>query len=76
MTLNLPRGNEVDPGQRCPGTTKSSSEREVTLVPGQSLPPGTVRGSCERTLIYIRTVNIICVDNILSNIQNVCIKSL
>ena len=41
MTINLPWGNEVDPGQRCPGVNKSSCERKVTLAPGQSLPRGS-----------------------------------
>ena len=41
MTMNLPRGKEVDPGQRCPLDNKSSCEREVKLAPGQSLPRGS-----------------------------------
>ena len=41
MTINLPRGNEVDLGQRCPGNNKSSCEHEVMLALGQSLPRGS-----------------------------------
>ena len=39
MTMNLPRGNEVDPGQRCPGTTNHHVNAS-NAAPGQSLPRG------------------------------------
>ena len=41
MAMNLPRGNEVDPGAMLPRDNESSCEREVTLAPGQSLPRGS-----------------------------------
>ena len=36
MTMNFPRGNEVDPGQRCPGTTN-----HAVIIPGYFTVPGS-----------------------------------
>ena len=57
MTKNLPQGNEVDPGQRCPQDNKLICEREVTLALGQLLPRGS---SCKQGLTSARPVTRCC----------------
>ena len=38
MTINLPRGNEVDPGQRCPGSTNHHVNARWRLPRGNHYP--------------------------------------
>ena len=40
MMNSLPRGNEVDRGQRCPRVNKLPCEQSVALVPRRSVPQG------------------------------------